>query len=131
MRPIPLAALLFTFAFPITALAQGSGHEGPPATPRSNPFPANDTPFEVSKSFAGTVSEIQLAARVVVVEGKDGKRVEFKVDDRTAFKADKKTELEGRKTLKLEDFEKGQPVKVTFRASDNKVLEVRLRRVKS
>jgi hypothetical protein len=75
--------------------------------------------------------EIQLDSHVLVVEDKDGKRVAFKLDGQTEFKADKKTELEGRKNLKLEDFESGQMVKVTFRPNDNKVLEVRLRRVKS
>lgn len=131
MKPIRLAALLFTCTFPILALAQGSGHEGPPPPPHTGPVSPNDSSFEVTKSFTGTILEIRLDARALVVEESDGKRISFKVDDRTAFKADKKTELEGRKTLKLEDFEKGQPVKVTFRASDNKVLEVRLKHLKS
>jgi hypothetical protein len=65
------------------------------------------------------------------VEDKDGKSVRFKVDDQTKFKADKKTELEGRKNLKLDDFEKGQTVKVVFVPSDNRAVEVRLRHVKS
>lgn len=78
----------------------------------------------------GTISQIRLDSHEMVVEV-DGKQVGFKLDDRTAFKADKKTELAGRKKLKLDDFEMGQPVKITFRASDFKVVEVRLRYVKS
>jgi hypothetical protein len=131
MKSIRLATLFFTFIFPVLALAQGSGHVAPPPPPNAGPAPSNDAPFEVTKSFTGTIVEIQPDTRAMVVEEKDGKRTGFKVDDHTAFKADKKTELEGRKKLKLEDFEKGQPVTVTFRASDNKVLEVRLRHVKN
>ena len=130
MKPLRLAAIWFSFFFPLMTLAQGSGHERPP-TSQPGSLPANEAPFEVTKSFEGTILEIQLDARVVVVGDKDGKRERFKVDDRTAFKADKKTELAGRKALKIGDFETGQPVKVTFRASDNSVLEMRLRHIKS
>lgn len=129
MKRIQCAAFLLTFAFPILALAQGSGSERQPPPTASSPLP--EKPFEVTRTFAGTISEIRLDSHVLVVEDKSGKRVGFTVDDQTGFKADKKTELEGRKKLKLEDFETGQPVKVTFRASDNKVVEVRLRRIKS
>ena len=135
MKSILLAALLSFFVFPALALAQGSGSERHQDIPqhqeidsRSQP---NSTDFEVLNSFAGEISEIGLDSHLLVVEDKDGKSVRFKVDDQTKFKADKKTELEGRKNLKLDDFEKGQTVKVVFVPSDNRAVEVRLRHVKS
>lgn len=131
MKRIQLAALLFAIAFPALAMAQGSGSGIHPPSHTEHPLPTNEAPFEVTRSFEGKILEIRLDSHVLVVEDKDGKRAGFQVDDQTAFKADKKTELQGRKKLKLEDFEKGQPVKVTFRASDNKVVEVRLRHIKS
>lgn len=133
MKSIRLAALLSFLVFPALALAQGSGSERPPTVQpptTDSRLPTNSTDFEVRRSFAGKISDIRLDSHLLVVEDKDGKRVGFKVDDQTEFKADKKTELAGRKNLKLDDFEKGQTVKVIFLSSDNKVVEVRLRRVK-
>jgi len=132
MKSIRLAALLSLLVFPALALAQGSGSERRPDTPQQQTdgnSPANGSPFQVIRSFAGKISDIGLDAHVLVVQDKDGKSVQFKVDDHTKFKADKKTEFEGRKNLKLDDFEKGQTVKVVFSPSDNRVFEVRLRRV--
>ena len=131
MKSIRLAALLTFFVFPALALAQGSSSESRPNLPQQTDAssPANATPFAVLRSFAGKISEIELESHLLVVEDKDGNLVQFKVDDRTKFKADKKTEFEGRKNLKLDDFEKGQTVKIVFSPSDNRVLEVRLRRV--
>jgi len=131
MKRIRMAALFVFFVVPALAWAQGSGSHPEPSRPTPDTSGAGNAPFEVSRSLTGKILEIQLDSHVLVVEDKDGKRVAFKLDGQTEFKADKKTELEGRKNLKLEDFESGQMVKVTFRPNDNKVLEVRLRRVKS
>jgi ribosomal protein L21E len=131
MKRMRLAALLFFFAVPALTWGQGSGSHPEPSRPTADPSGAGSAPFEVSRSVTGKILEIQLESHVLVVEDKDSKRVAFKLDGKTEFKADKKTELDGRKSLKLEDFESGQMVKVTFRPSDNKVLEVRLRHVKS
>ena len=50
---------------------------------------------------------------------------------KTRFRADKDTPLGGKKELTLEDFEKGQTVKVTFWPENFNVTEVRMRRPKS
>lgn len=133
MKRMRLAALLFFFAVPALTWAQGSGSRPQPSRPTTIPSDASSAPapFEVSRDVTGKILEIQVESHGLVVEDKDGKRVAFKLDGNTQFKADKKTELYGRKSLKLQDFESGQMVRVTFRPSDNKVLELRLRRVKS
>src|SRR5271156_6722759 len=132
MKFIRLAALLSFLVFPALALAQGCIVNSRPQIPQQqagSSSTANSTDFEVLRSLAGKISEIGLDSHLLVVEDKDGKSVRFKLDDHTKFKADKKTELEGRKNLKLDDFEKGQTVNVVFSPSDNRVVEVRLRRV--
>ena len=132
MKSIRLVALLSFFVFPALALAQDNCSVKRPDIPgqtTDGSSAANSTPFAVLSSFAGKISEIGLDSHLLVVEDRDGKSVRFEIGDRTKFKADKKTEFEGRKNLKLDDFEKGQTVKVVFNPSDNRVVEVRLRRV--
>ncbi len=51
----------------------------------------------------------------------------FKVVPKIRLSAEKKTALAGRKGLKLSDYEPGQTVKVTFRATDLAAVEMRLR----
>jgi hypothetical protein len=129
MKPTKMIALLIVFVSPSLTLAQGSGSE-----PHRQPQPNgndNTAPFEVTRSFVGRILEIRADSHTLVVEDKNGKRVGFSVDEHTEFKAEKKTELAGRKKLKLDDFEKDQLVKVTVRASDSKVIEVRLQREKT
>jgi len=129
MKATKLIALLILLASPALTLAQGSGSQ-----PRQQPQPyGNDTPapFEVTRSFVGKILEIHTDSHTLVVEDKNGKKVQFGVNEHTEFKADKKTELAGRKNLKLDDFQKDQRVKVTIRSSDSKVIEVRLEREKT
>ena len=116
------------FLFPAATLAQGSGSQPRQPQPIGNDTPA---PFEVTRSFVGRILDIHTDSHTLVVEDKNGKKVQFSVDEHTVFKADKKTELAGRKNLKLDDWEKDQLVKVTIRSSDSKVIEVRLEREKT
>ena len=128
MKPIQMIVLMIVFVCPALALAQGSGSE--PRQPQ--PIGADSPPpFEVTRSFVGKILDIHADAHTLVVEDKNGKKVQFSVDQHTEFKADKKTELAGRKNLKLDDFQKDQLVKVTVRSSDSKVIEVRLEREKT
>ena len=132
MKSIRLVALLSLLVFPALALAQDNCSVKRPDIPGqtiAGSSAADSTSFAVLSTFAGKISEIGLDSHLLVVEDKDGNSVRFKLDDHTKFKADKRTELEGRKHLKLDDFEKGQTVKVVFSPSDNRVFEVRLRGV--
>jgi hypothetical protein len=128
MKPTKLIALLILLASPASTLAQGSGSQPRQPQPYGNDTPA---PFEVTRSFVGRILDIHTDSHTLVVEDKNGKKVQFSVDEHTEFKADKKTELAGRKNLKLDDFQKDQRVKVTIRSSDSKVIEVRLEREKT
>jgi hypothetical protein len=47
------------------------------------------------------------------------------------MRADKNTDLGGKADLSLADYKPGQTVKIIYRVSDNKTLEMRLRRPKS
>jgi hypothetical protein len=60
-----------------------------------------------------------------------GKRVEFLIQKDTRMRADKNTDLGGKADLSLADYKPGQTVKIIYRVSDNKTLEMRLRRPKS
>jgi len=53
--------------------------------------------------------------------------VSFKVLPKIRLSAEKNTALAGRKGIALSDFEPGQTVKVTFRATDLTAVELRLR----
>ncbi len=115
MKPTKLIALLILLASPASTLAQGSGSQPRQPQPYGNDTPA---PFEVTRSFVGRILDIHTDSHTLVVEDKNGKKVQFSVNEHTEFKADKKTELAGRKNLKLDDFQKDQLVKVTIRSSD-------------
>ncbi len=122
MNRIMLCALSLAVALPaVSLLAQGSG---------SLDYPDNPSAYMVIRLFEGKIAEINPARHIVVVEDNSGKRFEFKIGDKTKFRADKKTELAGRRTLLLSDFETGQPVRVTYLASNSIVTELRLRHVK-
>lgn len=128
MKPMKLIALLIVLVSPALTLAQGSGSQPRQPQPHGSDSPA---PFEVTRSFVGRILDIHTDSHTLVVEDKNGKKVQFSVDEHTEFKADKKSELAGRKNLKLDDFQKDQLVKVTVRTSDSKVIEVRLEREKT
>ncbi len=87
-------------------------------------------PFMVTRQVDGKIAEINAAQHLVVIEDKNGKRVSFKLDNKTKLKADKKTEYAAKKNLLLSDFETGQPVRVTYLASNATAIELRLRHVK-
>jgi hypothetical protein len=93
-------------------------------------YPGNPPPYLVTRSLEGKIAEIKAEQHLVVIEDKNGKRFEVKLNDKTKFKADKKTEFAGKKNLLLSDFETGQPVRVTYLASNNMAVELRLRHVK-
>lgn len=124
-----LRSLCLVLMLPGVSLAQGSGiHRAPdPTGVRDSLGPA---PFMVTREVDGKIAEINAAQHLVVIEDKNGKRLSFKLDDKTKLKADKKTEYAGKKKLLLSDFEMGQPVRVTYLASNTTAIELRLRHVK-
>jgi hypothetical protein len=127
MNRFAFATLFLAIALPATALAQGSGTIAPPVI-INNPNP--EPPFLVTRSVKGKLAEIRGDLHLIIVKDKNGKRLQFKLDEKTKFRADKKTEYAGKKDLGLGDFELGQPVKVTYIASNNIATELRLLRVR-
>lgn len=130
MRRIAIGTLMFIFALPIASLAQGSGSSGPPPSP-SSIGDWNQGSFDVTRSVKGKIVEVAKDKQTVTVEDKTGKRFAVKVGEKTKFKADKKTELAGRDDITLGDFEIGQPVKVTYIASNSMATELKLLRAKN
>ena len=123
MKLSKIAPLLLVLFLPAVALAQGSG------STRSRPTYGSSSPaFVVLRIVKGTVTTIEADRGLIVVKDKKGKMHEFKVDNKTKYKAEKKTELRGKKGISLADFQLGQPVKVTYRADDGTVTELRLKR---
>lgn len=111
--------VVFTFLAAAALMAQGSGVPG-------------KSSFDVSKSLMGKIVEVRLEDKIVVIELEDGKRYAFLIQQKTKLKADKKTTLAAKKKLELTDFEKDQPVKITYRPDKpQEAMELRLRRVKS
>lgn len=116
-----IVATLFTTA----ALAQGSGAGGRQPSPTSG-VPREESAFTVTRTVKGTIADLNLEERRLVVEDKKGNRHSLKVSDETRYKADKKTELAEKKDLALRDFQTGQLVRVTYRSEDETAVEVRL-----
>jgi hypothetical protein len=115
----PSLALAFLLIAPFSAFAQGSRSSGGPASP--------DT-FNVLRHVTGVLVSADAEEGALVVKPDGGEEnVTFKVLPKIRLSAEKKTPLAGRKDLALSDYAPGQPVKVTFRATDRTAVELRLR----
>jgi hypothetical protein len=88
-------------------------------------------PSVYSRSFTGTIREVNPTSGLVVVEYEGHGRFSFIVNDDARIRADKDTELAGRKDLTLNDYKPGQRVKIIYRVSDRNLLELRLKKPKS
>lgn len=95
-------------------------------TPES--LTTSDPPYYQRYKLTGEITRVDPDNNNVVVrESKTGANYTFHVNKDTLLRADEKTELAGRKHLSIADFKAGRPVRVTVRAADRKLLEVRLR----
>ncbi len=121
-----LALTLLIFSLPAGLMAQGSGSVSRPT--RTGDY--GSSPFAVTRSVTGTISEIQAEKGIVVLQEKNGKQHVLKVGEKTEFKAGKKTAMAGKKHLSLTDFGPGQPVKITYSAADMTITQFRLRRAR-
>ena len=119
MRHLPvLCAVLFGVSAP--AFAQGSRSSGGPSSDYGD--------FSVLRNVTGVlISADEKEGTLVVKPDGAEESVSFKVMGKIRLGAEKKTALSGRKGLALADFEPGQAVKVTFRATDLTAVEMRLR----
>lgn len=87
--------------------------------------------YVTTRSFSGQVIEVNAEQGYIVVSDAKRGNGKFFVADKTRLRADKETALGDKKNLTLEDFQKGQTVKVTFWPDSFKATEVRVRQPKS
>ena len=87
--------------------------------------------FVTTRSLLGEVREVNLEEGYIVVEDPKRGAAKFHVGNKTRFRADKDSPLGGKKDLTLEDFQKGQTVKVIFWPQNFNATEVRVRQPKS
>ena len=108
--PAMLALLLLV---PAHASAQGSGSLG-----------AGPGAFTVTMSFSGTVAEVASDPNTFTVRDKKGKEHQFKVSDQSTFTREEKGS--GKKKVSFTDVAVGSVVKVSYRASDEVAIDVRI-----
>jgi hypothetical protein len=93
---------------------------------------SRDPEMERSRTIKGKIERLRAGDDALVIrDEKTGKLFDFSLDPKTKIRADKGTDLAGRKNLSLVDFREGQAVRLKYRPSDGKPLELRLRAVKS
>ncbi|HVT44276.1 MAG TPA: hypothetical protein VMT00_07790 [Thermoanaerobaculia bacterium] len=97
-----VAVIFFAVLFPASLGAQGSGS-----------VPSSD--LVVTRDVTGTIFEIDLEKNLVIVETEAKARYRFEIAKKTKLKAEKKSALAGKKKIELPDFQKGQPVRITYR----------------
>ena len=111
---------------PVLAFAQGSGgrqeSSSPPAA-GSNGSPIQA--FETTKSIKLRLVAVRNDGTLAVTDEK-GAPLTAKVDKKVAIRADKGTELSGQKHIQLSSLEPGMLLKVTYRTSDQVVVELRI-----
>lgn len=157
LKRLLLAAAFALVAAPLLVAAQ-EGRPRPPGVPSPNPTPdptrdaydpSQPTRSDIGKlmgkqstttrSISGEVVRVDLdAGTILVADPKKGVHGTFHVNKKTKLSADKETTLGGKKKLTLEDFQKGQTVKVTYWTQEDadwtvslRALEVRARRPKN
>ena len=141
------SACALAAALPVYAIQRGSLPVPPgvnpnvPIGPAGTPIrgggvrPTHDTigvgdTYVSTRSLMGEVREVNLDEGYIVIDSKRG-AAKFHVGNKTRFRADKDSPLGGKKGLTLEDFQKGQTVKVTFWPQNFNATEVRVRQPKS
>ena len=87
--------------------------------------------YVTTRSFSGEVVGVNVEEGYIIVSDPKRGNGKFFVADKTRFKADKETALGDKKNLTLEDFRKGQTVKVIFWPDSFKATEVRVRQPKN
>ena len=108
----------------------GTPIRGGGTRPTHDTMSSGDT-YVSTHSLMGEVREVNTdESYIVVVDPKRGS-AKFYVGNKTRFRADKDSPLGGKKELTLEDFRKGQIVKITFWPQNFNATEVRVRQPKS
>ena len=134
------AFMLAVSAPPVAAQVLGPGRPSAPPVRQPPPItgpvlPAGadllDGPYVTTRSVSGEVRAVNFDAGYIIVFVPKRGTGRFYVGDKTRLKADKGTPLGDKKRLTLEDFQKGQTVKVTFWPRTFYATEVRVRQPKN
>lgn len=113
-------------AFGVSASAQMDRSR---SATKNNPMEEkSDDNQPYSRSVTGKILAVNAENSSVAIESPKKGRLEFLVDKKTKMKADKNTTLAESKSISLNDYKPGDPVKILYRVSDNKALELRLKR---
>ena len=107
----------------VLAFAQGSGTTAPQRS-ESTANVASADDFRVTRSFEGKITEIKTEDKVVVIEGKNGRRQTLHFSDETKIASVKKRP--SAPAVKLADLKPGQRVKAVFTPSDSHTVEIKL-----
>lgn len=108
----------------------GTPIRGGGTRPTHDTMSGRDT-FITTRSLMGQVREVNLEEGYIVVADPKRGAATFFVGHKTRYRADKDSPLGDKKNLTLEDFEKGQTVKVTFWPQNFNATEVRVRQPKN
>jgi hypothetical protein len=129
MRKLLAAALL---VMGLSAMAFAQQDEGRNAPARAGgqlmvtPGPDRDAqPY--SRTMTGKVLKFSAEENLLIIDSPKVGALRFALNKSVRTRADKNTDLADRRDISLADYKPGQIVKVTYRLSDNKVLEIRLK----
>lgn len=125
-----LAATLLVMGLSAMAFAQQDEGRRAPARPGGQPMTASGPDRDsqpYSRSMTGKVLKVSTVENVIVIDAPKAGAVKFALNKDVRTRADKNTDLADRKDISLTDYKPGQLVKVTYRLSDYKVLEIRLK----
>jgi hypothetical protein len=108
----------------------GTPIRGGGSRPTHDTMSGGDT-YVSTRSLMGEVREVNLAEGYIVVTDPKRGSAKFYVGTKTRLRADKDSPLGGKKELSLEDFQKGQTVKVIFWPQNFHATEIKVRQPKS
>lgn len=125
-----LAAMLLVIGLSALAFAQRDEGRNAPSRaggqPMVVPGPDRDSqPY--SRSMTGKVLKVSADENLIIIDSPKVGAIRFALNKDVRTRADKNTDLADRRDISLADYQPGQIVKVTYRLSDNKVLEIRLK----
>ncbi len=119
-KSLAVSAIL---ASSVVAFAQGSGSTAPQGSESTGNVASADD-FRVTRSFEGKITEIKTKDKVLVIEGKNGRRQSLHFDDETKIASVKERPSDS--SAKLAALKPGERVKAVFRPSDSHAVEIKL-----
>lgn len=97
-------------------------------SPGGNPWDGETMPSHtaVTKSVTLVVKDIEDGHTLRAFDVRSEEELVIQMNDDVKIKARRKKDFDGRKRLAISDLAPGQKLKVTYRAEDGKILEVKI-----